>query len=209
MELLIEQLTPIESNLLMESSTDGRDLWLNGCMMQAGIKNRNGRMYPVNEIANAVTSAQERIKESNGIFGELDHPASLNINLDRVSHAITEMNMVGNNADGKIKILGTPMGNIAKELVKSGVQLGVSSRGAGSVSESGDVSNFQFISIDLVAQPSAPGATPNAVYESLMESQNGGEIMHLAEAMQQDVRAQDFFKKEITKWLNENLFKKK
>jgi hypothetical protein len=118
------------------------------------------------------------------------------------------MNMNGSNAFGKAKIISTPMGNIAKELVKSGVQMGVSSRGAGSVNESGGVSQFQFITIDLVAQPSAPGATPSAVFESLMESKNGNEIMHLAEAMRQDTRAQDYFKKEIMKYLNQNLLKK-
>lgn len=209
MEILIEELKPAEANIITESSADGKDTWLSGIFMQADIKNRNGRMYPVNEISAACSTAQQRIKESKGLMGELDHPQSLTINLDRVSHVITEMNMNGSNAFGKAKIISTPMGNIARELANAGVSLGVSSRGAGSVSESGGVSQFQFVTVDIVAQPSAPNAYPNTVYESLMEAKNGGEILHLSEAMKQDVRAQDFFKKEITKWMNENLFKKR
>jgi hypothetical protein len=209
MDILIEELTPNEANLITESSVDGKDTWLSGIFMQADIKNRNGRVYPVNEINAACTTAQQRIKESKGLMGELDHPQSLTINLDRVSHVITEMNMNGSNAYGKAKVLATPMGNIAKELAKAGVSLGVSSRGAGSVNESGGVSQFQFVTVDIVAQPSAPNAYPSTVYESLMEAKNGGEIMHLSEAMKQDTRAQEYFKKEITKWLNENIFMKR
>ena len=177
--------------------------------MQAEIKNRNGRVYPISEISNAVTNAQTRIAESNGIFGELDHPQSLTINLDRISHVITEMRMDGNNAFGKAKLLDTPMGSIAKELVKSGVRLGVSSRGAGTVTESGGVDGFQFVTVDIVAQPSAPGAIPDTVYESLQNSMHGVHALSLAEQMREDKAAQKYFKKEIMKFLEEGLFVKK
>lgn len=209
MELLIEELNHQEGQILTEVSQKTNDIWLSGIYMQSEIKNRNGRSYPLNEISAAVEMATQRIKESRGLMGELDHPQSLNINLDRVSHVITEMNMMGQNALGKSKLLSTPMGNIAKELVKADVALGVSSRGAGNVDESGGVSGFQFVTVDIVAQPSAAGAVPDAVYESLMEAKNGNTIISLSEAVRDDPAAQKYFKKEIEKWLSENLFKKR
>lgn len=207
--LLVEELMPSECNLIQESSQDGKSMFLSGIFMQANIKNRNGRLYPVNEITAAVTGAGSRIKEQNGIMGELDHPASLQINLDRVSHVITEMRMTGSNAYGKAKLLNTPMGHIAQELIKSGVKIGVSSRGAGNVNESGGVSGFQFITVDIVAQPSAPDAFPSSVYESLELAKNGKHIMTLAEDVRNDPAAQKFLKKEIMKFLNTGIFAKK
>ena len=208
-EILIEELTPSEAQISESVSEDGKNYWLSGVFMQAEIQNRNGRKYPLNEINGAVTNAQQRIKESNGIFGELDHPQSLQINLDRISHVITEMNMSGSNAIGKAKLLDTPMGQIAKTLVKSGVRLGVSSRGAGTVAESGGVEGFQFVTVDIVAQPSAPGAIPDTVYESLQQSIHGHEALSLAEQVRQDPKAQKYFVDAFQKFLNEGLFAKK
>lgn len=205
--LLIEELSP-DTAQLMEAE-DGKDLWLSGVFMQAEMKNRNGRVYPLNEIQNAVNLANTRITESSGIMGELDHPQTLTINLDRVSHVITEMRMQGNDAYGKAKLLSTPMGNIARELVKSGVRLGVSSRGAGTVNESGGVNGFQFVTVDIVAQPSAPGAVPDSIYESLMLNKHGAEAITLAEEVRNDPAAQKYLKREIQKFLAENLFSKK
>jgi len=208
-QILIEELNPTEANISESVSEDGKNCWLSGVFMQAEIQNRNGRKYPLNEITNAVTTAQQRITESKGIFGELDHPQSLQINLDRISHVITEMNMSGTNAVGKAKLLDTPMGKIAKELVKSGVRLGVSSRGAGTVAESGGVEGFQFVTVDIVAQPSAPGAIPSAVYESLLNSENGRTALSLAETVRQDPKAQKYFVDAFKAFLNEGLFAKK
>lgn len=208
-QILIEELNPTEANISESVSPDGKDCYLSGVFMQAEIQNRNGRKYPLIEISNAVKSAQQRIAESNGIFGELDHPQSLQINLDRISHVITEMQMVGTNATGKAKLLDTPMGLIAKELVKSGVRLGVSSRGAGTVAESGGVEGFQFVTVDIVAQPSAPGAIPDAVYESLQQSIHGQAALTLAEQVRQDPKAQKYFVDAFQKFLNEGLFAKK
>lgn len=205
-QLLIEELSPVEARIVTESSPDGKNAWLAGIFMQAGLKNQNGREYPLNEIAEAVKTATKIIESRNGIMGELDHPQTLTINLDRVSHVITELKMDGNNAFGKAKMLSTPMGNIAKELINSGVSLGVSSRGAGQVSESGGVSAFQFVTVDIVAQPSAPEAFPKAVYESLERYRGGHNILDLAEAARNDPRAQQFLKREIMKWLAEGLF---
>ncbi len=208
-QLLIEELSPAQAGLIRESSTDGLNTWLNGIFMQSAIKNKNGRLYPITEIQNAVTSAQTRIKESNGIFGELDHPQTLSINLDRISHVITEIRMEGNNAIGKAKLLSTPMGNIAKELAASGVALGVSSRGAGQVNEDGGVEGFNFVTVDIVCQPSAPNAYPSTVVESLDMARNGHNIITLAEEMKNDPAAQKYFKKEMLKWINTGLFAKK
>ena len=117
--------------------------------------------------------------------------------------------MDGANAVGKAKMLNTPMGNIARELINSGVSLGVSSRGAGTVNESGGVSGFQFVTVDIVAQPSAPNAYPTTVYESLELARNGHNILDLAEAVKHDDAAQKYLKDEIMKWLSTGLFAKK
>lgn len=208
-QLLIEELTPNEANVVCEASQDGKNTWLSGIFMQADIKNRNGRVYPVTEISEAVKIAKQTIKERNGIMGELDHPQTLSINLDRVSHVITEMDMNGSNAIGKARMLNTPMGNIARELINSGVALGVSSRGAGQVNEDGGVSGFQFVTVDIVAQPSAPNAYPQTVYESLELAKNGHNILDLAEAVRHDPSAQKYLKEEILSWLSKGLFAKR
>lgn len=206
--LLVEEFTPGEARVIQESSSDGKSMWLTGICMQSSIRNRNGRNYPISEISAAVQNAQQRIKECNGIFGELDHPQTLQINSDRISHVITEMWMNGNDAYGKAKLINTPMGNIAQELLRSGVKIGVSSRGAGNVNESGDVSGFQFITYDIVVTPSAPNAYPGLVYESLEQAKNGNRILTLAEQVRHDPAAQKYFKKEIMKWLSEGVFAK-
>lgn len=208
-KLLIETLSADDAHIITEASQDGKNTWLSGVFMQAEINNRNGRVYPIGEITRAVDVAGKTIKEHGGIFGELDHPQTLTINLDRISHVITEMRMEGNNAIGKAKILDTPMGQIAQELVKSGVKIGVSSRGAGSVNEGGGVSEFNFVTVDLVAQPSAPGAMPEAVYESMMDTTRGREVITLAEQLRDDKDAQKYFKKAILDFLNTGLFAKR
>ena len=208
-QLLVEELSPQTANLISESNEGTGDMFLSGIFMQGDIKNRNGRVYPITEIAAAVRGAQQKIKESNGIMGELDHPQSLTINLDRVSHVITELDVSGSNAMGKAKLLNTPMGNIAKELIRSNVALGVSSRGAGAVNESGGVTGFNFVTVDIVAQPSAPNAYPQTVYESLDLAQNGHNIINLAEAVRHDPKAQDYFVKEIKSWLESGAFTKR
>jgi hypothetical protein len=194
-QLLCEYLTPNAASLC-EMRKSG-DLYLRGIMMQAELKNGNGRVYPLEEISNAVQEVQKRIKEGFSICGELNHPDTLTINLDRVSHVITEMHMDGNNAIGKMKLVNTPCGNIAKALIEGGVRLGVSSRGTGNVNESGQVGGFVFTTVDIVSQPSAPNAYPDAV----MEAMGNKKVMSLAEAVVHDKKAQAYFKKEIFKLL--------
>ena len=207
--LLIEDMTSEQSGIIQESTQDGKNLWLSGTFMQAEVKNRNGRVYPLSEMKQAVEAAAGIIKENGGIFGELDHPQSLSINSDRISHAITELRLEGNNVYGKAKILPTPMGIIAKALIESGVKVGVSSRGAGNVNEGGIVNGFGLITVDIVTQPSAPGAYPSSIYESLNEAKNGANIMTLAEQVQHDQDAQKYLVKEITTWLKSGLFIKR
>lgn len=207
MNFLTEVLTPIESNLVVESAQNGKSMWINGICMQSSIKNRNGRVYPLSEITEAVRTAKARIAETNGIFGELEHPQSLMIGADRISHVITEMWMHGNDAYGKAKLLNTPMGLIAQELLKSGVKIGVSSRGAGNVNESGDVSAYSFQTYDIVIQPSAASAIPDVMYESL-QTQQGHRVMTLAEQLKADPAAQKYFLREIHKFISNDLFKK-
>lgn len=207
MELLIEDVSAQEGNIITEAQINGKDVWLHGVVMQAGIKNRNGRTYPLSEMIGAVNLAKNQIQEHGGIFGELDHPQGVQINMDRISHVIKELSMDGNNVHGKIHLLDTPMGLIAKELARSGVRYGVSSRGVGQVNEGGDVSGFAMVTIDLVATPSAPGAMPTPVYEALEELKSGKKLLTLAESMKEDSSAQKYFKKEFAKFFEE-LFKK-
>jgi hypothetical protein len=183
-----------------DESSGRKTLYMKGIFIQGGTKNHNQRIYPVNEIAKAVEDINNSLKHGD-ILGELDHPEELNINLDRVSHMITEMYMDGPNGIGKLKILETPHGNIARTLLESGVRLGVSSRGSGNVNESGSVSDFEMITVDIVARPSAPQAYPVPVYETY-NHKRGTIIKDLAESMRNDKKAQEYLKKELINFIN-------
>jgi hypothetical protein len=192
MQFLKEYLDPRTANLT-EMKKSGGDFYLSGIMMQAAMKNGNGRCYPINEIARAVTECQAKLDAGIYICGELNHPETLSINLANVSHAITEIRMDGDNAVGKMKLLNTPAGNIAKAIIEGGVRLGVSSRGTGNVNETGNVSDYSFVCMDIVSTPSAPDAYPSLVSEAL----GSRKVMTLAEAVVHDPKAQAYFKKEI------------
>lgn len=210
MQVLIEHLTPDEAHVMVSEAVETgakKSLWIQGTFMQAAVKNHNKRNYPTHEVQRTIQEASEKIKATNGILGELDHPTTLDINLDRVSHVITEYKMSGNDVIGRAKILrgpiddgGTPMGNIAASIINAGVRLGVSSRGAGSVNAStGDVSNFSLITCDIVATPSAPNAYPKAVMEALEYSKNINQVLSLSEAVLHDPSAQKHLQSEILK----------
>lgn len=136
-------------------------LMLSGLMQMAETKNGNGRMYPQAILEREVKNYAKLVKE-NRALGELDHPDSSVINLNNASHMVTKIWMEGKKCMGKIKVLDTPSGNILRSLVESGVQLGISSRGMGSVKESNGVTlvedDFQLICFDMVSDPSTPGA---------------------------------------------------
>ena len=201
MRNLREHLTYDQANITLESSerTDGnKDLYMKGIMIQGGVKNANQRVYPVNEIGRAVKTLNDQISGGYSVLGEVDHPEGLNINLDRVSHMISECWMDGPNGYGKLKLLPTPMGTLVKTMLESGVKLGVSSRGSGNVLEgSGEVSDFEIITVDVVAQPSAPGAYPTPVYEHLMNARGGMKAYELAQATKEDPKAQKYLKESL------------
>ena len=136
---------------VLHEGKDGKDLYMKGICIQGGIKNANQRVYPVNEIQTAVKTLNDQIGSGYSVLGEVDHPDDLKINLDRVSHMITEMWMDGPNGYGKMKILPTPMGQLVKTMLESGVKLGVSSRGSGNMNEygSGEVSDFELSLIHI------------------------------------------------------------
>lgn len=193
---LREHLTFEKAQCITES--DGKDLYLKGIFIEGEVRNQNQRIYPVNEINKAVKTIQERLQGGQSVLGEADHPDDLNINIDRVSHMITEMEVSGRNGIGKLKLLPTPMGNVVKTLLESGVKLGVSSRGSGNVGHNGYVSDFEIITVDVVAQPSAPNAYPTPVYEALMRNGKKGRIsLELAEAVRHDNKAQKHLEKEL------------
>ena len=118
-----------------EGDSDLKTLYMKGIFIQGGVKNANERVYPVSEIETAVDTLNAQIKEGNSVLGEVDHPDDLKINLDRVSHMISNMWMDGPNGYGKLKILPTPMGKLVQTMLESGVKLGVSSRGSGNVND--------------------------------------------------------------------------
>ena len=192
--VLIETLMPAQSKLLVEEHARKRSSYLSGIFMQAELENGNRRRYPLDEIQTAVNSIMQRISEGQTIYGELNHPDNLTIDLNNVSHIITEMKMDGNNAIGKARIIeGHPKGQIVKAILDAGGKLGVSSRGSGNVVE-GKVSGFSLVTVDVVALPSAPDAYPTHVMESLSENTK---VMTLAEAVIEDKSAQKYFIKEL------------
>lgn len=201
---LRELVEPKNADIVTESIDDGKggkDLYMRGIFIQGNVRNQNQRVYPVNEIAKAVKSLKEKIKEDYSILGEADHPEDLTINIDRVSHVITDIDMNGNNGVGKLKMLPTPMGNVCKTLLESGVKLGVSSRGSGDVDMDGNVSNFEIITVDIVANPSAPDAYPSPIYEHLMNHRRGNVIWDIAESAKHDTKAQKYLQKEVINFI--------
>lgn len=205
MNLLSENLTFDQAKMVIESTENpmgGKDLFLKGICIQGGVRNANERVYPVTEIGRAVKTLNDQITEGYSVLGEVDHPEGLNINLDRVSHMMTNMWMEENNGYGKMKILPTPMGQLVKTMLESGVKLGVSSRGSGEVNESGNVSGFEIITVDVVAQPSAPGAYPTPIYEHLMNARGGYKAYELAQATKHDDKAQKYLKESLINIIN-------
>jgi hypothetical protein len=200
---LRENLTFDAARIVVEG-TEGKDLYMKGICIQGGVKNANERVYPVNEIERAVRTLNEQIVGGYSVLGEVDHPDDLKVNLDRVSHMITEMWMDGPNGYGKLKILPTPMGQLVKTMLESGVKLGVSSRGSGNVNEAnGHVSDFEIVTVDVVAQPSAPNAYPKAIYEGLMNMRYGTTVLEMAREAGGDNKVQRYLKQEVKRLIKD------
>jgi hypothetical protein len=170
---LITELTE-DVTVVTEAREDGKkNMFIEGIFLQGGIKNRNGRMYPVETLAKEVERYNESYVKSGRALGELGHPDGPQINLDRVSHVITSLRQEGLNWIGKARLTDTPMGNTARGLIESGVKLGVSSRGMGSLRLNKEGINevqddFHLATAaDIVADPSAPDAFVNGIMEGV------------------------------------------
>lgn len=204
MKLLQEHLTFDAARIIVEAAHEGKNMYMKGIFIQGGVKNANQRVYPVSEITKAVNTLNEQISNGYSVLGEVDHPDDLKINLDRVSHMIESMTMDGPNGYGKLKILPTPMGNLVRTMLEAGVKLGVSSRGSGNVSESsGHVSDYEIVTVDVVAQPSAPNAYPTAIYEGLLNMRHGHKLFEMAKEASADTKVQRYLKGEITKLIRD------
>jgi hypothetical protein len=199
---LSEHLSFDQAKIVLESDegSDGKKtLYLNGICIQGDIRNANQRVYSSREIDKAVKTLNEQISGGYSVLGEVDHPQDLKINLDRVSHMITKMWMDGPNGYGKLKIIPTPMGQLIQTMLESGCKLGVSSRGSGEVDGSGNVQGFEIITVDIVAQPSAPGAYPTPVYEHLMNNTGGYQAYRIAQEVKGDPQAQRYLAENLKK----------
>jgi hypothetical protein len=202
---LNEHLTYDQANIVTEAVDNGKggkDLYMEGIFVQGDARNQNQRVYPASEIRRAVNSVQEKIQGGYSVLGEADHPDDLQVNLDRVSHIIEKMWMNGNDGYGKLKLLPTPMGNICKTLLDNGVKLGVSSRGSGNVGDNGNVSEFEIVTVDIVANPSAPDAYPDPLYEAIMNGRRSDIIMDVAKAINHDTKAEKYLQEEVLKMIN-------
>jgi hypothetical protein len=203
--MLREQLSYEQAKIVTESKEDGnggKSLYMEGIFVQANKRNQNQRIYPGHEIKEAVNSINKRIDEGFSVLGEADHPEDLQVNLDRVSHMIEKMWMNGDDGHGRLKLLPTPMGNICKTLLESGARLGVSSRGAGEVGQDGVVKGFEIQTVDIVANPSAPDAYPDPLYEAIMNGKRGNILMDVAGATNHDAKAQKYLQEEVLKLIN-------
>ena len=169
MKLITEEISNVK--IITEGKGSNKKLYIEGVFLQGGIKNRNGRMYPVQTLANEVNRYNENFIQKGRALGELGHPDGPTVNLDRVSHKITSLVQEGNNFKGKACILNTPMGKIASSLLDEGVMLGVSSLGVGSLREDrtgAKVVGEDFMlatAADIVADPSAPDAFVQGIME--------------------------------------------
>ena len=169
MKLIREEIESVE--FLVENKNGKKSMYIEGVFLQADLKNRNGRVYPMETLRKEVSRYNENHNQSGRALGELGHPDGPTVNLDRVSHKIVSLRENGSNFIGKAKILGTPMGKIASSLVEEGVKLGVSSRGVGSLQQTKEgysVVGEDFMlatAADIVADPSAPDAFVSGIME--------------------------------------------
>ena len=169
MKLIREEIESVE--FLVEQKNGKKSMYIEGVFLQGNIKNRNGRMYPMETLRREVGRYSENHIQSGRALGELGHPEGPTVNLDRVSHKIVSLKESGSNFIGKAKILGTPMGKIASSLIEEGVKLGVSSRGVGSLQQTKEgfaVVGEDFMlatAADIVADPSAPDAFVSGIME--------------------------------------------
>lgn len=207
MTILTEKLGSVQAGLQLKESEDAvtkeKSLYMEGIFIQGDVFNQNGRNYPKSEIERAVRELNNRIENGYSVLGEVDHPDTLNLNIDRVSHTIEKMWMEGSDGYGKLRIIPTPMGNIIKVLLENKIKLGVSSRGSGEVDHQGKVRGFEIVTVDIVANPSAPDAYPRMVYESLMNMRGGQVMLETAKYAHVDNTAQRVLARDIKRLIEE------
>lgn len=171
--LLVTELTEkVETQIILDEETKTKSHFIEGVFLQGEITNRNGRQYPISTLEKEVGRYNEEYIGKNRAYGELGHPNGPTINLERVSHMIKGLNREGNDFIGKAKVMDTPYGNIVKNLIDEGAQLGVSSRGMGTLKQRADCAVVQddfmlATAADIVADPSAPNAFVNGVMEGV------------------------------------------
>tara|TARA_Y100001938_G_scaffold44514_1_gene61766 strand:- start:792 stop:1442 length:651 start_codon:yes stop_codon:yes gene_type:complete len=192
MKLITEEVARVK--FIVEGKGAQKKMYIEGVFLQGEIKNRNGRMYPINTLAKEVNRYNESFVKKGRALGELGHPEGPTVNLDRVSHKITSLVQEGNNFKGKAQLLSTPMGKIAQNLIGEGVTLGVSSRGVGSLKE--DLHGCKVVgedfmlatAADIVADPSAPDAFVSGIMEGKEWIWEGGILREqLAEKTQKRI----------------------
>ena len=207
MKLIREEIEDVK--VLAEETSDGKkNLFIEGVFMQAELRNKNGRSYPGPVIAKEVDRYNRELVEKKRAYGELGHPQGPTINLERVSHMITKLSMEGNNVMGKAKIMDTPYGNIVKSLINEGANLGVSSRGMGSLQA--DKNGTQVVqkdfylatAADIVADPSAPDAYVQGVMEGVEWVWENGilkaqQLEQVKEEIEQATRSRQLEEKKI------------
>jgi hypothetical protein len=194
MKLILEEVTDVQYSQTLDEATGKKSMFIEGIFLQGGIKNRNGRMYPVEILAKEVNRYNEEYVKKNRAFGELGHPNGPQINLDRISHMHKELRQEGGNFWGKAKLMDTPCGKIAKDLIGEGASLGVSSRGMGSVRPNKEGVNevqgdFHLATAaDIVVDPSAPDAWVQGIMENKEWALvNGVWMEQTAEIVRQEV----------------------
>ena len=202
---------------VLDEATGKKSMFIEGVFMQSNIKNRNGRVYPTEVLEKEVSRYNKEYVEKKRAFGELGHPQGPTINLERVSHLITSMKKEGDNFVGKAKIMDSPYGNIVKGLINEGAQLGVSSRGMGSLKQNNEGINevqddfYLATAGDIVADPSAPDAFVNGIMEGVEWIWDNGvlraaEVEAIKESVEKDIRSradrQQSFGKAFTSYMN-------
>lgn len=206
MKLIREEIEDVKV-LTEETADGGKSMYIEGVFMQAAQKNRNGRVYPTEVMSKEVKRYNDELVEKKRAYGELGHPSGPTINLERVSHMITKLSMEGNNVMGKAKIMDTPYGNIVKSLISEGANLGVSSRGMGSLRERKGVMEVQndfylATAADIVADPSAPDAYVQGIMEGVEWVWENGilkahEVEQVKEEIEQATRSRQLDEKKI------------
>ena len=190
MKLITEHTNEVE--YIVEGKN--KQQYIKGIFMQSDIQNQNGRIYPYSVLKKQVKEFNEKFVKQDRALGELGHPSGPTVNLDRVSHVITELQEDGKNFIGKAKIIDTPNGKIVKNLLESGVRLGVSSRGLGSVKTNKEGVNevqddFVLSTVDIVSDPSAPDAFVNGIMEGKEFSLTGEVEYHIRKEIKNTVKA--------------------